>query len=180
MLSSYDIRDVYDSLGMSPAGLGCIMLDADPVPQAAEIPEQDLYYSKNPEQSYIRGAVSLSESHVTLLYGLLESGPTWRKLVDRVLEGWEIPRALVIDEVTSFGPVPGEHYSCIVAKIGVTENLAEGHSRLQLLPHIDTFPYKPHLTLAYVHENVGEKWEAFFKESLLHTEVAVHGLNYGD
>jgi hypothetical protein len=41
-----------------------------------------------------------------------------------------------------------------VAHLKIDKDLQEAHDRLQMLPHIDTFPgYKAHFTLAYIKKN---------------------------
>lgn len=49
------------------------------------------------------------------------------------------------------GVKKNDPYYCVVAHIKVTQELMEGHERLEFLPHINTFNgYKPHVTIAYV------------------------------
>jgi hypothetical protein len=93
--------------------------------------------------------------HVTLIYGLLRSGEEFRKHADTVLDG-KLPKEVTIDHVGFFDTPPNvdEEYYAIIAHLKITDDLQEAHDRLQMLPHIDTFPgYKAHFTLAYIKKN---------------------------
>lgn len=184
-LSAYRFATVHEALGIEVPRLGCIMLDVD-VPAklaaslAAAVPPEDVYVSADPARHWIRGVVALDGPHVTLLYGLLESGQSWREHVDAVLEGWspsEVP-------IASWGMFPStfedEPYSCIVAHVEPTPELLEAHARLSMLPHIDTHPeYRPHVTVAYVRREAADA----VLERLRGIERPVLtpiGLDYGD
>jgi 2'-5' RNA ligase len=181
-INANQYNDVYADLGISIPALGVVMLDTDPI-QITEMVDNgkpDLYTSENPERFWIAGAVAETKAHVTLLYGLLQQGLTWRSHIDRVLDGWTPPE-LVVSGITSFpSPFEDEDYSCIVALIEVSAGLTEGHQRLQLLPHIDTFAgYKPHLTLAYVKKSAEKHWLENLGTTLVGKKLAVNKLNYG-
>jgi len=189
-LNSRQFPDVYKKLNVNITDLGCIMLD---LPSFKVTPfvlggEDDLFYGKIPELKYAQGAVSETKAHVTLLFGLMESGKKWQDEVDAVLDGWKI-ESVTIGEISSFpSNIPGQDYDCIVGKIVVTPELLEGHQRLQLLPHIDTFPdYTPHVTLAYIKrdeegvklgESTKEKWLRSL-QPLEGVNLPISGLNYG-
>lgn len=190
-LNSRQFPEVYDTLGITIEDLGCIMLDVAPftVTELVEGGENDLYYGTIPALRYAQGAVAEKSAHVTLLYGLLDFGGLHTKLVDSVLLGWSTP-SVRIKEVSFFpSSNQGEDYSVIVGKIDVTPELLEGHHRLQLLPHIDTFPeYVPHLTLAYIKNNESgvkwvdtpkEKWVRTLNRKLAGKSFAVSCINYG-
>jgi len=71
-------------------------------------------------------------------------------MVKVALEGWE-PESLRVAEVSYFDSPNNEEYYCIIAKVDVSKNLMDARSRLELLPHINTFPdYKAHITLGYI------------------------------
>ena len=189
-LSSHQFPQVYADLGVSIPDLGCIMLDVESFDVTRHVAngEADLYYGTLPQLRYAQGAVAEKSAHVTLLYGLLEPGPAWQKHVDAVLEGWNILSVRISD--VSFFPstAQNEDYSVIVAKIEVSAELLEGHRRLQLLPHVDTFPdYTPHLTLAYIKNGPsGVEWAESALEKWLTTlsplegvELSISGINYG-
>lgn len=155
-LSSHQFSQVYKDMDIDVDTLGCIMADVTPLESMKDPDEfgdkmDYLYTSKNPKRPWIKGWVAGKTAHVTLLYGLLDNGNTWKKFVDTVLKGWEL-KTVTIDEVGYFeSQYEDEPYYCIVAHIKVTDNLLEGHERLQFLPHIDTFTgYKPHMTIAYI------------------------------
>ncbi len=172
---------VYMALGINVNKLGCIMLDTDSIPitSMVENGDDDLYFARDKEHYWIRGAVGETGAHATLLYGLLEHGTQWRELVDLVLLGWKIPD-LEIESIGVFdSPYADEPYKCIIAHIKVTDELLEGHARLELLPHINTFTkYRPHVTLAYVHEDAAQKWVGAL-QNLVGRTLAVTKLNYG-
>lgn len=181
-LNSNQFPDVYTALGIKIPDLGCIMLDVDHFSSAEYVlqGDADLYESTNPDRFWIGGDVSKNTAHVTLLYGLLEKGLTWKPLVDIVLHDW-VPPTLEIESVGVFqSPYTDEDYSCIVAHIKVTDELLEGHHRLSLLPHINTFPtYRPHLTLAYVKKEAEQKWIDALNDELTGKKLTVNKINYG-
>lgn len=192
MPKTTELLDTYRRLGIDPFDLGCIMLDVVPFDVAACVPDgrEDLYFSSNPKLKYAQGDVASSKAHLTLLFGLLEKGPKWKKEVDAVLEGWDQPEAVVVDRIGYFpSSVPGEDYSCIVAHIKPTERLLDANARLRMLPHIDGFPeYKPHVTLAYVKNgpsdvdwarSTREKWIMSMSTRLTNWNLPTLGLNYG-
>lgn len=151
-LSSYSFPGVYEDLGLNVQKLGCIMLNTEPLTVSDIISEDHLYYAADPDQyKFVDGIVSERVPHVTILFGLMRSGPEMKKHVDAVLSDWELP-ALEIEKVDFFeSKIPTEPYYCLVAKIKPSPELLEGNARLRLLPHVDTFPeYHPHITLAYI------------------------------
>lgn len=178
-----DFREMYSELGINIDKLGCIMLDID----GSDIPkiqdESVLYFTKHPDRFWINGFVAGKVPHVTLLYGLMESGQKNKRYVDKVLEGWNI-NSVDIDHVDFFNSPYGEEepYYCIIAHLRITPQLLEGHNRLQFLPHINTFPeYKAHITIAYVKkdEAIKEKIIGYYSDALLGKSLSVTGLNYG-
>lgn len=192
-LNARQFPKVYEDLGIDMNNLGCIMVDLDPlvvIPKVHE-GEKDLYHHPDPEKyKYLRGSPAEEVAHVTLLYGMLGLGSEWNEHVDYVLDGWELP-SVKIEEVSYFpSSIPGEDYSVIIGKVALTDQLLEGHHRLQMLPHIDTFPgYHPHITLAYVKNGPSDvDWAVDIKDKWVQTlnlhfqgrEFPVKGLNYGD
>lgn len=191
-INSSQFPEVYKKLGISIPELGCIMLDVSP----ADIPTSskylnpvslaenaDIFYSsKNKERWWIDGFVGTKSAHLTLLYGLLKSGQIYKPLVDDVLEDWDM-KTVKIEEVSFFeSPYADDPYYCIVAHIELTPKLLEGHQRLELLPHINTFAgYKPHITLAYVKKDdaIREEMISFFNKELQGRELPITGINYG-
>ena len=160
-LNSHQFEEVYKWLGINLDKLGCVMLDLEPLSNmysiVADGGEISLYYAKNRDRFWIDGWVVDKVPHITLLYGLLEEGKNFEPHINKVLEGWELDEV----EIESIGyfdsPYPDEPYYCIVAHIKVTDELLQGHQRLEFLPHINTFTsYKPHMTIAYIDKNQGE------------------------
>lgn len=183
---------VYKSLGVDTGKLGCVMLDVPPFPVTSLVHygEYELFQHPQPdEHPHSSGAPAEVVAHVTLLYGLLKSGPEWQEQIATVLEGWELPD-LTIEQIEAF-PSHDEHdTSTIVGRIAMTPELLEGHQRLQLLPHVDTFPeYKPHITLAYINNgpstvewatSVQEKWVMTLAAHLPGRTFTPTRINYGD
>ncbi len=183
-VSAQQFSKVYEQLGINVGDLGCIMLNTEPLKVSDIVPEEALYFANDKvNHKYVDGIVSEDKPHVTLLFGLMESGPTWKKQIDEVLEGWAL-KTVEVSNVSFFeSNYDDEQYYCLVAELTLTPKLVEGNSRLRLLPHIDTFPeYKAHITLAYI------KQDATLRDELLYAlnnrfagaQVKVTGLNYGD
>jgi hypothetical protein len=179
--SAHDFEKMYEKLNVDVDKLGCIMLDLD----SAGLPafpgmQSDLYYSES--RFWIKGYVAEKTPHVTLLYGLLKPGLQWKEYVDELLEDWKIA-TVTIKEVSFFeSNIKDEPYYCIVAHIAITPTLQEGHDRLQLLPHIDTFPgYKAHFTLAYIKKDEAKRDYVIHElnKGLQGKELQVVKLNYG-
>lgn len=181
-LSAYSFPGLYEGIGVDTNKLGCVMLDTEPIPvmEYSEGTEDDLYF-KPDKESYMQGAVAEKYSHITILYGLMESGQTWRKQVNIVLKGWGV-ESLTITKVAFFDN-PNHDCYCIVAHVKVTPELQEGNGRLRFLPHVDTFmSYKPHVTLAYIKkdEAILKRWVRNLARKLNGTTLTTTGLNYGD
>jgi hypothetical protein len=174
-------RYIYKHEGIDLDELGCIMLDLE-VYILKIFEESSLYYTKDPKKFWINGFVANKTPHITLLYGLLQSGNKYRTYIDEVLKGWSI-KTVTVKEVGYFeSPYENEPYYCIVAHIDITPELLEGHERLQMLPHIDTFPgYKAHMTLAYIRkdEKLRDETIDVYNTELKGKELKVKGLNYG-
>jgi 2'-5' RNA ligase len=179
-----DFRDMYKSLDINIDKLGCIMLDVDgsAIPEIPEEYKENLYTTKNKDRFWIKGFVAGETPHVTVLYGLMESGQKNKKYVDQVLDGWSVDEI----EVESIGhfdsPYDDDPYYCIIAHLEVSDKLREGRTRLELLPHINTFPdFKAHVTIAYVDkkEDVRDGVIKFYKEKLEGKSLKVTELNYG-
>lgn len=173
---------MYKDLGVNIDRLGCIMLDVDGSAITPPTDDSILYFTQNPDRFWIRGFVAGKVPHVTLLYGLMESGQLNKIYVDKVLEGWSID-SVAIDHVGYFdSPYTDDPYYCIIAHLMISEQLLEGHSRLEFLPHINTFAeYKAHITIAYVKkdEQVRDEAIAYYGATLNGTQLVVKGLNYG-
>lgn len=186
--------EVFQGLGIDTGNLGCIMIDVAPF-QVVDLVingENDIYQTPDPvNHPYTGGAPAESAAHCTLLYGLLASGQKWQPYVDAVLDSWEIPD-LTISGVTAFpSNQPGEDYAVIVAEVVKTPELDEGHKRLRMLPHCDTFPeYNPHITLAYIAgpndpsdvdwaDSIQDKWIQSLNVHLAGRTFDAVGLNYG-
>jgi phage portal protein BeeE/2'-5' RNA ligase len=178
-ISARDYPDLYEGTGINPDDLGCIMIDTEQldITDLVEDGEADLVEATD-RHEHAMGAVAELEPHITLLYGLLENGNVWKDKVDTVLKGWKIETA-TIDKVDFFD-TPDSY--AVIAHIKVTPELIDGHERLTLLPHIQTFSeYKPHMTLAYVKKDSDvDKWVKALGAAYNGKEIMVSGINYGD
>lgn len=183
-LSAHQFKEVYEDLGYDLSKLGCIMLDTEPLDIASIFQPEMFYHAKDKSRFWIDGLVCDKTPHVTLLYGLLRSGPEMKKHVDAVLKGLELPD-LEIDHIGVFdSPYPDEAYDCIVAHLKITPELQEINERLKFLPHINTFPgYKAHITLAYVVKGSGKQYASMVQGGIdrgtIPTKLAAKKLNYG-
>ena len=178
-INSYAYGDIYKELKIDVKSLGCIMLDTEIIEN--QIPESFLYTSDKPEDIHNNGFVAGVTPHITLLFGLLESGVTWKKYVEEVLKDW-MPKSVQVTGIGCFDAPKEEPYYCVVAFVD-SPKLYEGHQRLQFLPHIDTFPnYVPHLTLAYIKKDDANRdiVIALYNKLLVGKELYVNGLNFGD
>jgi hypothetical protein len=179
--NSHDFLPLYKDMDINIDRLGCVMLDLE-----ADIPEfpnkGDLYYTKDEKKFWIKGFVAGKNPHVTLLYGLLKPAKEWKEYIDLVLKDWKLDTVRIKDIGFFESNIKDEPYYCIVAHIDVTPKLLEGHYRLELLPHINTFPaYKAHFTLAYVKKDnaIREATIAFYNSKLRGKEFKIAKVNYG-
>lgn len=177
-ISSRDYPDLYSDMDIDVDDLGCIMLDLEPMEVLGHMPlgsEDDLF--ENP--SWDQGALPAETvPHVTLLYGLLENGNKWKNKVDQLLDGWNL-NSVKIDHVGYFDT--SDSYA-VVAHLEKTPELVDGHERLTLLPHINTFSeYLPHMTLAYVKKEADvDSWVDTLNKVYAGKTVQAAGINYGD
>ncbi|WP_081637179.1 phage portal protein family protein [Gordonia terrae] len=179
-ISSRDFPDLYDGTGVNPDDLGCIMLDVEPMDVLKHLPEDshaDLVDASS-RHDHAMGAVAEKEAHVTLLYGLLENGNVWKDKVDAVLSDWKLDKVKIAE--VGFFETPDSY--AVIAHVELTDDLVDGHERLTLLPHIQTFSeYKPHITLAYVDKDADvAPWVEALGSAYNGTTVKALGINYGD
>lgn len=179
-ISARDYPDLYEGTGVNPNELGCIMLDVEPMEVLKHIPAElhDDLVQATTRHDHAMGAVAETEPHVTLLYGLLENGNVWKDKVDAVLDGWSIG-TVKIAEVGYFDT--SDSYA-VIAHVETTPELVDGHERLTLLPHIQTFSeYKPHITLAYVNKDADiDDWVDYLGTAYNGKTVKTAEVNYGD
>lgn len=173
-MKAHDFPEVYKALGINLSTLGCVMLDLEPIKIDTWLGQDGItpyiysireHKSPFPERFWIDGYVADKTPHVTLLYGLLETGKNYEWHIQQVLTGWKIDEV----EIEHFGffesPYKDEDYYCIVGHLKITPELQEGHDRLCMLPHIKTFPgYKAHVTIAYIEKD--ESWRDDFISQL--------------
>lgn len=151
-IKSTDYKHIYDELGINLAKVGCVMVPLEPQKPVPEFVKEYLYTSPNKERFWIDGWVANEKAHLTLLYGLLTNQtPIKDEHIKEVLKGWNLSY-VVLHHLGFFpSPYPDEEYWCIVGHIEVTPNILEGHQRLSLLPHINTFAkFTPHMTFGYI------------------------------
>lgn len=176
-MNAYQVQALKD-MGISIAGLGCVMLEVERLDVESIVPAEWAYVSTNPERHWIKGLEA--GDHITLLYGLLSNANTIRSAVDEVLDGWE-SGALRLGTIGSFpSTFEDEPYACIVGHVNVTPALLDAHARLSLLPHIDTHPtYRPHLTLGYVHREHEQDAIDLLTKRMAGEKLQPRGLDYG-
>lgn len=174
-----DVPDVYTELGIDTQRMGCVMLDVVEIPSYLIPP--DIYGYQDESMPYVRGFEAAKTPHVTLLYGLLESGREWEYLVNSVLADWEPPKTLTVDHMEFFPTPEGIPFNPLVLRLDEAshQSLVEAHERLELLPHINTFPgYKSHITMGYVRKDL---LQGFVGDTPIGPiELEVSSLNYGD
>lgn len=175
-ISARDYPEIYEDLDIDFSNLGCIMLDVLPIEVLKHVEDAD---SDLVEEAIVDYSVVPGEdvSHMTLLFGLLENGNEWADKVDKLLEDWE-PGDIKIDEV-GFFELPDSY--AIIGHIKKTEAIIDGHERLTLLPHINTFSeYRPHVTLAYIKKEADvNKWVSSLDSIYKGYELTPSGINYG-
>lgn len=177
-IAARDYPKLYDGTNVDPDDLGCIMANLEPlkVLELVEDGEADLVEKTKNDWSPLPAE---DEPHVTLLYGLLENGNKWKDKVDTVLDGWNM-KQVKITEVDYFDL---QDSIAIVAHVEKSPELVDGHERLTLLPHIQTFSeYQPHMTLAYIQRDnkLIDKWVEALGNAYNGKVVKYKGLNYGD
>lgn len=177
-VNAHSFPDVYADLGVNINSLGCIMADCEPA-DTSFIPDDVLYYAKNPEHKYLQGRIE--RSHVTLRSGLLPGVRRWH--VDRVLDGLYLPSTVTIDHVSRFTPsLPDEDpYEVIIGKVVSSSGVSAFNKRLGMLPNVNTFPnYEPHVTLAYVKGGWYDDNKVRLGLDDRFLTLKTIGLNYGD
>lgn len=177
-----DFPEIYKSLGIDTARMGCIMIDTEPLPESL-VPPVEWGYT-DPDAPYVRGFEPASKPHATLLYGLLKKGSASKPHIDKVLGDWEQPESITVSEVEFFDTPEAMPYQPVVLRVDESshEALLDAHNRLSLLPHIDTFPgYKSHVTIGYIKKEHVAEATAFFADAIGQgLTLSVKGLNYGD
>jgi hypothetical protein len=182
-IKAHDFPDVYEQLKIDLSTLGCVMLDLDPIPLPSLLPNIELHKSPNEKRFWIDGWVADKTPHVTLLYGLMQQAKKWDTYIDLLLRDWKLDSITIGDVGYFASPYVDEEYYCIVAHVEKTPKLVEGHQRLEMLPHINTFAgYKPHFTIAYIKKDdeMRDGLIAILKKDLVGKEFKVKkGLNLG-
>lgn len=169
-----------EASGLKLADLGCVMLgvefDHNILTKGfsyGTIGQTDLYISENPDHWWITGDVT-DRAHVTLRFGLLKPAHEQEDLVKLALDGWTPPEFLPIEKFIAFdSPHLDEPYKCIVAEFN-DDTLRDAHDRLGYLPHLNTFAeYKPHATVAYVHEARVHDWLHWLNSGIVSRAVSI-------
>lgn len=179
-VSSRDFPDLYEGTDVDPNELGCIMVDTETLPILKHVPEElhSELIAATTRHDHAMGAVAETEAHVTLLYGLLENGNVWKEKVDTLLKDWSLNEVTIQD--VGYFETPDSF--AVIAHIEKTPEIIDGHERLTLLPHIQTFSeYLPHLTLAYVSKEADiDDWVDYLGSAYNGKTIKTKGINYGD
>lgn len=138
-LNANQFPSIYKALGIDLTKLGCVMLPL----QTMAMPIVDLptYKSNNEARFWINGWIAGTKAHATLLYGLLPNAHALEPHIREVLADWQRPESIDTFHVDYFdSPYPDEKYHCLIVHLD-PRPLIEAHKRLNLLPHINTFPF---------------------------------------
>jgi 2'-5' RNA ligase len=153
MLNCYseELKPLYSELGIEIKKLFCTMLNVRWTPEQITFLE-DLFANAEPytssDKSWVKGLVYNEHPHLTLLYGTMDS--VTENMIRTVLADWN-PENIEIYDIDYFDSPDDEEYYCIIGKVDVTKNLLEAHTRISLLPHLNTYQdYTPHITLGYI------------------------------
>jgi len=153
---SEELVPIYKKLGIDIKKLFCVMANVEWTEEQNKMFADLLENSwaqpyTSSDKSWIKWYVYGNHPHVTVLYGLLDKVDD--TMVKTVLSDWT-PDPLTIKEISYFDSPDQEEYYCIIAKVDVTQNLLDARSKLELLPHINTFPdYKAHITIGYIQKD---------------------------
>jgi hypothetical protein len=179
---------IFEQLGIDTRKLGYVGLEfrtidvkgilADGYATGRSFIDRDYVYApEGAREWWVKGPVG-NHPHVTAKYGLLTPAYEMREIVDELI-GDPTGIIVTIQGVTNFGSHnPDLPYACIVAELG--DEMLELNAALSVLPHIDSFAtYRPHITLAYVREDMAADAMAELDFSLSRTRLAVVGVDYG-
>ena len=161
--------DLYTRLGIDLTQLGCVMLDVEPHTIGSSV-APGLWLDTEDDTP-----------HITLLFGLLSNANTIRAVIDEVLTGWTPTRTV---SVTNFRCFPGSERDAVVALVDDFGWLRDAHNRLSRLPHVNTFPYTPHITIGYTASGCGRYALPDLEEERARADqgrftLRATGLNYG-
>jgi hypothetical protein len=142
-----DIDGMYDALGVDTDNFGCVMLDV-----------KLTGLKHTPAMLAFKDMGFLPfEHHVTLLYGLLKPAIEWRGHIDNLLSGFDSTMPIWGKGLSIFGDGTQD----IVVVEVANDQINNANQELKRLPHIDTYAYRPHITLAYMPVGLGQ---VFIKE----------------
>ena len=180
------MSELLERMGIDVRQLGCLMLDVSPLTDIQALVPPVLWYYGDRDLPGVLGPET--EPHVTLLFGLMESAHVWKEHIVWLLEGWEAPATVRISHFDVFGS-PDNPYDVLVGVLDGASKVAleQANARLKHLPHVDTFPYEPHITVGTVLKGTGYLLVQHLNPLLRdgHTGVRRYGeyvtgaLNYG-
>lgn len=132
------------------------MVDCSPVNIIYLYPqlEEYLFFTEDGSLPHAQGNVGKLSTHVTLISGLLESGQTWSNHVLELLKT-ELSSGLpdVSFSKLSWFPVASKTEEAVALVAEVEGEAAKwfhvANQKLKTLPHVELFPFKPHVTLGY-------------------------------
>jgi 2'-5' RNA ligase len=180
-MTNDEIKDMYLEMGIDLNELGCIMLEVEKLTVSDVVPEEELYFSGSAK--FAQGIVcEWKEPHVTLLFGLMQKGQTWRKYVDMLIEDIDLTKIKINEVITFDNVMDGDEVSIYVGEVEPTEELIKANAELRRLSHIDTFvDYKPHITLFYAKRNDEIKQDLLneLNERFAGKSISTGGLDYG-
>ena len=113
-----------------------------------------------------------SGSHIMLLFGLIGANPTWLRYIDECLKDWEKPQEAFLADFEIFGDGTKD---VVVSTILNKSQFKQAHEMLEKLPHINTYPYEPHMTIGLGELYINELKKAGNYRAVVKTK----GINYG-
>lgn len=151
----YEMKSIYD-LGLSDEfetqGLGCVMLNTtSPVSNIVtpgDVIDNEYYAHDRERYKHISGLQE--RHHLTVRYGFLPwvDEKHMKVVADSLgdMEGAELD----ITDVEIFpSSAPGEKYECVVALLNSQGYLNLCHQQFGVLPNLQTFAFRPHITIGY-------------------------------
>ena len=150
------MRNIYEMGNLSGEfqtnGLGCAMLETtrpvETVINPADIIDNE-YYSKDRETfKHITGFQD--RHHTTIRYGFLHNVTQEHMYhVAGYLPEVRSNMFDIVDVEVFSSTIPTEDYECVVALLNPDGILREMHDQFGVLPNLQTFPFKPHVTIGY-------------------------------
>ena len=144
------MTDIFEMQGIEVDKLGCIMAKyRQPLALLKAIPNVIVYKDEAKDIPGIE-----TQSHVTLLFGLMKPGLEQMDVVDEALKDWKPDAFFTPSHISVFES--DNPWDVVVLEPMYSGGFLKAHQALSRIPHVNAFPvYRPHMTLAYVHKGYG-------------------------